>query len=55
MINDYTYFRWTCTRLIRAAVKVLFLYPVMLVCCIPYGLYMLCLTAVDTLNMWWWE
>lgn len=50
-----TYAKWEMTRVFRITAKMLFFYPIMLACLLPYWLYRLCLYCMDQLDYLWWE
>ena len=47
------YYEWTLTRILRMTVKILLLYPVMLLCLVPYEIFTACLCIREKLEGWW--
>ena len=47
------YYKWGFTRVLRGLLKLVTVYPVMLVCAIPHGLYVACQIIITRLDDWW--
>lgn len=53
-MRESTCFVWTLNRLVRSLIRVVFIYPLMLVTCIPTFIFDRLYALNVRLDNWWW-